>query len=595
MPGLVGIVSGASGDEAKRDLELMLASMMHEPYYTAGRYTSAECGLHLGWVSRNDGGGDCSPSWDENDEATIIRVGEEFSRGADRLADLYRSEGDRFVSRLNGWFGGIVIDHRRNRLILFNDRYGMHRIYCHEGDGEFLFSSEAKALLAVRRSLRQIEYPALGQFFSLGCVLENRSLFPKVGLLPGGSVWSIEEKGKKVRKGQYFDRAAWEESPQLEREEFLGRFVDTFRAVLPRYFAGAQEIGLSLTSGLDSRMIMAWLGREAARIPCYTFSGMGRELSDAKVAKVIATQRGSGHETLSLDEEFISSFPQLAEKTIYVTDGCHDICGAHDLYLNELARRIAPVRLTGKFGSEIVRDNSLLGKPGLLRAAIFDREFSAYVEGGETDLQETRRGHRLSFAAFKELPWHEYGRLAAEQSKLSLRTPYMDNDLVSLMYQAPAALRATDAIPMRVVADGDSGLAGIPTDRGQGGNGGFLVSKARRALGYLLFKSEYIRFFQPPAVLFRLESAANRAFGAAGKPSGSYQIVNYGKLFRTTLAEYVADLLLDRRTLSRPYLNATGFRKLVERHLRGQDSGLKEINLVLTAELIHRQLLENRN
>ena len=57
---------------------------------------------------------------------------------------------------------------------MFNDRYGMHRIYYHEAKEAFYFAAEAKAILAVRPELRRADPRGLGEFVACGCVLDNR-------------------------------------------------------------------------------------------------------------------------------------------------------------------------------------------------------------------------------------------------------------------------------------------------------------------------------------------------------------------------------------------------------------------------------------
>ena len=91
----------------------------------------------------------------------------------------------------------------------------------------------------------------------------------------------------------------------------------------------------------------------------------------------------------------------------------------------------------------------------MLWRSIFSSDFQKFVEVGEKTLQESKRCDNLTFAVFKEVPWNEYGRLSLEQSKLTFRTPYMDNDLIELMYQAPGELRETDEIPLRIVGEGN--------------------------------------------------------------------------------------------------------------------------------------------
>ena len=89
-----------------------------------------------------------------------------------------------FPAVLNGRFHGLLADQRRGTATLFNDRYGMHRLYFHESKDTFYFAGEAKAILAVRPELRRMDSRGLGEFVSCGAVLENRTLFEGVNVLP---------------------------------------------------------------------------------------------------------------------------------------------------------------------------------------------------------------------------------------------------------------------------------------------------------------------------------------------------------------------------------------------------------------------------
>ena len=65
----------------------------------------------------------------------------------------------------------------------------------------------------------------------------------------------------------YFDAATWENQPWLEKSFFYERLQDTFRKILPRYFRSNQKIGISLTGGVDTRMILANMGHAGGKVP----------------------------------------------------------------------------------------------------------------------------------------------------------------------------------------------------------------------------------------------------------------------------------------------------------------------------------------
>ena len=97
----------------------------------------------------------------------------------------------------------------------------------------------------------------------------------------------------------------------------------------------------------------------------------------------------------------------------------------------------------------------------------------------------------MTFAAFKEIPWNLYGRLAAAQTALTLRSPYMDNDLVALMYQAPPHTRETNETSRRLIADLSPRLAAIATDMGYGGTAPAATAVFQGCIVTPLFKAEW--------------------------------------------------------------------------------------------------------
>src|SRR5258708_30607903 len=108
-----------------------------------------------------------------------------------------------------------------------------------------------------------------------------------------------------------------------------------------------------LTGGLDSRMIMGWQKPTAGSLPCYTFGGTFRDCRDVIVARQVARACGQTHEVIRAGNEFLTRFSHYAERTIYLTDACVGGNCSPVLYVNEKARQIAAVRMTGNYGDQL--------------------------------------------------------------------------------------------------------------------------------------------------------------------------------------------------------------------------------------------------
>jgi len=465
----------------------------------------------------------------------------------------------------------------------------MQRIYYHATKEAFYFAAEAKAILAVCPGLRRVDPRALGELVACGCVMENRTLFPGIDVLPGGAAW-VFRRGELERRRAYFQPTAWEDQPPLEPEAFYGELRATFARNLPRYFQGREAVGMSLTGGLDTRMIMAWHQPPPRSLPCYTFGGMFRECHDVRVARRVAETSRQTHEVVSIGQDFLSRFPDYAERTIYLTDGCLDVSHSPDLYANERAREIAPVRMTGNYGSEVLR-RVVAFKPQAPRAGLFAPDLLPYIRQAEETFRSLRQGHPVSFAVFRQGPWHHHGLLALEQTQLSLRSPYLDNELVQLLFRAPASALAGDDLCLRLIADGSPALARIPTDRGVGGARGRLPAALARGLAELSRKAEYAYDYGMPPALARVDSFL-RPMHLERLFLGRHKFYHFRIWYRDVLAGYVRELLLDRRSLARPYLDPSRVETVVRHHLKGDGNSTTEIHRLLTLELVHRLLVD---
>ena len=605
MPGIVGLATKMPRKQAELQLLRMVETLRHENFYVTGTWIDETMGVYVGWVARKGSFSDGMPLRNEKRDAVLIFSGEEFPEAGTRdrlrhrghvfdrtgpsyLVHLYEDD-PTFPACLNGRFHGLLTDRLRGVATLFNDRYGMHRVYYHSSKEAFYFAAEAKAILAVRPELRKADPQGLGEFVACGCVMENRTLFKDVHVLPPASAWVFRD-GELELKSAYFQSREWEEQPRLEPEAYYRKIKEVFSRSLPRYFEGNEQIGISLTGGLDSRMIMAWQKSPPGSLPCYTFGGMFRDCQDVILAREVASMCQQSHAVIPLGAEFLSRFPHYAERTVYLTDGCLSLVHSPDLYLNERAREIAPVRMTGNYGSEVLRLN-LAFKPVELFPRLFHPEFLSYIRKAGETYAGALRGHPLSFAVFRQAPWHHYGLLALEETQLSLRSPYLDNDIVRTVYCAPASTLSTPDMCLRLIADGDTGLRLMRTDRGIGGGSGRFYTAASRSLLEFSFKAEYAYDYGMPQwvaqtdhllSLFRLE----RLF------LGRHKFHHFRVWYRDALSSYVREMLLDPRTLSRAYLDPRQLEIIVAGHLKGSRNYTAEIHKLLNLELLHRLFLD---
>lgn len=591
--------------DAEAKLLRMAASLQHESWYARGTWIEESLGLYVAWVERDAMRADCMPIESEDRNTVLAFSGEDFSdsgvahhyqgngNGHDPtersyLADV-PAESSEFPKCLNGRFHGVLADRKRGTAMLFNDRYGLHRLYYHEAKGAFYFAAEAKAIRAVCPELKSIDADGLAEFISCGCTLDNRTLFKYIKVLPPGSAWTFLRKTLD-RKRVYFDPQEWEGQPQLEPEPYYQRLREVFSTKLPRYFKGPQPIAISLTGGLDSRMIMSWMNAAPGALPCYSFGGMYRDSQDVLIARRVANACGQQHQVIPVGDHFLAQFPRYAERAVYLTDGCADVRHAPDLYINERAREIAPVRMTGNYGSEILRGVRAF-KPVEPVSGLFTSEFSAHLERAKATYSSIAAGHPVAFAAFRQAPWSQYGLLCLEQSQLTLRSPFLDNELVQTAFQAPQSVQCDEAVSLRLIADGNRVLRKIRTDRGVGGSLPAWMAAIQRAHFAFTFKAEYAYDYGMPQSVARFDHALSR-FHLERLFLGRHKFCHFRVWYRDTLSSYVREILLDSRTLSRSYLTRRVLENSVQEHLSGRRNYTATIHKLLSLELFYRLFID---
>jgi len=605
MPGIVGIISQKPAEECESRVKAMVACLEHETFYTSGMHSIPKMGTYMGWVADEASLAAGQPFLNEQRNIILFFAGECFvdletrakSRqrahdGGDNqtswLIALYEAEGDRFFERLNGLFSGLLIDRRQDKAFLFNDRYGVERVYWHEtGDG-FYFASEAKALLHVLPDLRAFDEKGVAQFLTYGCTLDGRTLFRGIQLLPGGSLWSFE--GGKRQKRTYFSLKSWESQPALSQDVFQSKFEQTFKEILPRYFQTQARLGISLTGGLDTRMIMACLPDTAQRPICYTFSGESGQTMDDQIAARVAAACNLEHRLLRIGPDFFSDFASHADRTVYLTDGCLGVMGAHEVYLNRQARRLATVRLTGLFGSEILRGVSTL-KPISLCPLLISPELRRSINSSTNEFTADRP-HPVGSAAFRNVPWNLFGNFAAARSQVIVRTPYLDNEIVALAFQAPEALRRSPQAALRLVENNNQRLRDIPTDRRIEDKNAGLCSGLRRLFLEASFRLDYIHNEGMPHWLSPFDSLFTNFASRLGTLR-FHKYLHYRSWFRRNFAGYINDVITDARLQRMAFWNPKFIKHLASDHIRGRKNYVLEINAVLTLEAIERLLFRN--
>ena len=153
MPGIVGLITKMPRGWAEQNLLRMVETLRHESFYQTGTWIDESLGIYVGWAVHKNSFSDGMPLRNERGNIVLVFSGEEYPEpgtpralkqrghtletdGPDYLVHLYEDD-PTFPANLNGRFHALLTDRTRGTATLFNDRYGMQRIYYHESKEAF--------------------------------------------------------------------------------------------------------------------------------------------------------------------------------------------------------------------------------------------------------------------------------------------------------------------------------------------------------------------------------------------------------------------------------------------------------------------------
>ena len=599
MPGLTGFV-GIPGISDERALLIeMVAALNQEDGDRSSAAIEAESHTYVGWTRHQAAQHSVLPVESADGQIALYFTGEILPspEGWDsvhaygsEVIRQYRQIGESVFNGLNGFFAGLLVDRRAALTFLFNDRYGMQRLFWHQKNGLCFFSSEAKAILAAVPSCREFDVTGLAELVTTGCTVGAHSLYKNVEVLPGGSL-IVFSSGHLLRRHVYCDVRTWNQDDPGTAEQAITRFIEHFPAVVRNYVAGG-DVALSLTGGLDSRMVLSASAAKPGTMKCFSFGSMYRDTFDVDVARRAAAIARQPHTTLVLGSDFTAQLDHYIERAVVVSDGYLGAGGAAELYLNGLVRQIASVRVTGNYGGELLRGVRAF-KWSAPRPGLFDHEFVAIAAQTKARFDDFTSLSPSAFAAFHQAPHQDFGRFAIESSQLIQRTPFMDNGLVNLL--APPLQRVNGAAAaFQIIADANTELLSLPTDRGYLLRGRDRIRTTQWLTRQALFKLEYYANSGMPDWLVR-SHRLRRLTGFERRVLGRHKFDHFRIWLTDYLQGFVRDLLLGDRTADlQAYVDRHQLRRLLDDHFAEQANHSKDIDLLVTIALAKKLLLNER-
>ncbi len=533
--------------------------------------------------------------------ATLQERGYTFDTRSDTEVLLYLWEefGEASLSMLNGMFALAIYDRLDNELVLARDRFGVKPLYYAHRDGQLVFASEVKALFRSGTLEAAIEAESLVEYLTFQNLYGDSTVWQSVRLLEPGHMLRVRPSlGGKVEKKRFFagfpsvDPKLGEDPVALSEQ-----IVDAFKQAVERQLISDVAVGSYLSGGMDSGSIVAVAGRAIPRM--HTFTG-GFDLTNVNgIEQGFDERRDAERLSYLLQTEHYDvvlhagDMPAAMDKITWHMDDprvgmCHQVW-----YVAKLASRFVKVCLAGTGGDELFAGYPWRYRPAL--QGLSDEEFAKKYYGywhrllpaGELtglfapdlrrcldaprrslegvlsraperhpDLSDAENG--LQRALHFEFETFLNGLLVTED-KISMahsmesRVPFLDNDLADLAWRIPSSAK------LHLDKLVNSGNDHIESSEGK--------LCLRRAMEDLLpreFLHQQKQGFSPPDENW----------------------------YRGPSMDYIKEILLDKRTLERPWFDAEFVKAKLDEHFDGRRNHRLLVWSLLSVEWIQRHFAD---
>ena len=334
MCGICGVVGIESKDIAEGIVRRMMASMVHRGPDEEGVLLASPVAVGMRRLSIVDLPGGSQPVWNETETLAIVYNGEIYNfrelraelealghrfrtrSDTEVVVHAYESWGERCVERLNGMFALALVEMpqgrtgRAARVFLARDRMGIKPLYYALVDGQLLFASEVRTLLASGCVPARISSAAVSSYLLFGSVCEPLTLIEGIESIPPGYSMSVPAA---VPASDTEPKRYWD-APQVAAKTASGSAASPahhvrtlLESAVASHLIADVPVGVFLSSGIDSTAIAALASRARAGVHTFTVAFADADFSEAEIARRTGIRLGTDHSELTLsDQEMIA-------------------------------------------------------------------------------------------------------------------------------------------------------------------------------------------------------------------------------------------------------------------------------------------------
>lgn len=313
-------------------INAMTASLTHRGPDDVGTYVRKSLGLGFRRLSIIDLEGGHQPMSDSSQNIWLVFNGEIFNylhlreelkgyghhfrtkSDTEVIIHGYQQWGDDVLDRLNGMFGLAIWDEKNQRLMLARDRMGIKPVY-YKFDGQsLLFGSEIRAINIASTQTADVDPVSLNLFLRYRYTPAPLTLYAGIHKLAPGTRLIVQKEDWLTERYWNYSPEPFAPMPSVKQAE--KDLLELYRQAVKRHLISDVPLGLLLSGGLDSGLLLALMNEHKGAIHTFTV-GYGQSFSDDELIEAEQTARifKARHSSMEISQKmFEDKLPTIAKQ-----------------------------------------------------------------------------------------------------------------------------------------------------------------------------------------------------------------------------------------------------------------------------------------
>lgn len=267
----------------------------------------------------------------------------------------YLEYGEKCVEHFNGMWALCIYDVDKQTLFCSRDRLGQKPFYYYHKNGQFIFSSEIKSIVAHAdlniNKQNNISKEGTDFYFSLGYIPAPYTIYSNVNKLPASHNITYNLSSNNLKVWRYYELPNY--APiHKSKEEFIEEGRAIFKDAVKYRMRSDVEVGSFLSGGIDSTSVVGMMKSFTEMDKLHTFSiGFKEGNDETEFINIAKDYMGTKHHHYYYEEADFRSQFDLYTKAY--DEPFSDYSGYSTLKVSELAKENVTVSLSGDGGDEV--------------------------------------------------------------------------------------------------------------------------------------------------------------------------------------------------------------------------------------------------